>query len=51
MQSFHNIFLADFLVRPFALSVPPVEAALGAFLCLGLFMRWRLIAVDFGWSL
>jgi thiosulfate dehydrogenase [quinone] large subunit len=43
-QSFHNTFLPDFLVRPFALSVPPVEAALGTLLCLGLFTRAALIA-------
>jgi len=44
VQSFHNTFLPDFLVRPFALSVPPVEAVLGTLLCLGLFTRWTLIA-------
>jgi uncharacterized membrane protein YphA (DoxX/SURF4 family) len=44
VQSFHNTFLPDFMVRPFALSVPPVEAVLGALLCLGLFTRWTLIA-------
>ena len=44
VQSFHNTFLPDFMVRPFALSVPPVEAVLGTLLCLGLFTRWTLIA-------
>jgi thiosulfate dehydrogenase (quinone) large subunit len=44
VQNFHNTFLPDFLVRPFALSVPPVEAVLGVLLCLGLFTRWTLIA-------
>ena len=44
VQSFHNTFLPDFMVRPFALSVPPVEAVLGTFLCLGLFTRSTLIA-------
>jgi len=44
VQSFHSTFLPDFLVRPFALSVPPVEAVLGTLLCLGLFTRWTLIA-------
>jgi thiosulfate dehydrogenase [quinone] large subunit len=42
--NFHDTFLPDFLVRPFALSVPPVEALLGALLCLGLFTRLTLIA-------
>ena len=44
VQNFHNTFLPDFMVRPFALSVPPVEAILGTLLCLGLFTRWTLIA-------
>jgi thiosulfate dehydrogenase (quinone) large subunit len=44
VQSFHTTFLPDFLVRPFALSVPPVEAVLGTMLCLGLFTRPALIA-------
>ena len=44
VQSFHNTFLPDFMVRPFALSVPPVEVVLGMLLCLGLFTRWTLIA-------
>jgi len=44
VQSFHNTFLPDFMVRPFALSVPPVEAILGTLLCLGLFTRGTLIA-------
>jgi len=44
VQSFHHTFLPDFMVRPFALSVPPVEAILGMLLCLGLFTRWALIA-------
>jgi thiosulfate dehydrogenase (quinone) large subunit len=44
VQSFHNTFLPDFMVRPFAWSVPPVEAVLGVLLCLGLFTRWTLIA-------
>jgi len=44
VQSFQNTFLPDFMVRPFALSVPPVESALGMLLCLGLFTRWTLIA-------
>ena len=43
VQSFHNTFLPDFMVRPFALSVPPVEAVLGTLLCMGLFTRWTLI--------
>jgi thiosulfate dehydrogenase [quinone] large subunit len=44
VESFHHTFLPDFMVRPFALSVPPVEAVLGVLLCLGLFTRWTLIA-------
>ncbi len=44
VQNFHYTFLPAFLVRPFALSVPPVEAILGTLLCLGLFTRWTLIA-------
>jgi len=44
VQSFQNTFLPDFMVRPFALSVPLVEAVLGTLLCLGLFTRWTLIA-------
>src|ERR1700688_4778231 len=44
VQNFHNTFLLDWMVRPFALSVPPVEAVLGILLCLGLFTRWTLIA-------
>src|ERR1700686_4108090 len=44
VQNFHNTFLPDFMVWPFALSVPPVEAVLGTLLCLGLFTRWTLIA-------
>ena len=44
VQSFHSTFLPDFLVRPFALSVPPVEAVLGTLVCLGLFTRPVLIA-------
>jgi thiosulfate dehydrogenase [quinone] large subunit len=44
VQNFHNTLLPDFMVRPFALSVPPVEAVLGTLLCLGLFTRWTLIA-------
>jgi thiosulfate dehydrogenase [quinone] large subunit len=44
VKTFHDTFLPDFLVRPFALSVPPVEAILGTLLCLGLFTRWTLIA-------
>ncbi|HTU17436.1 MAG TPA: MauE/DoxX family redox-associated membrane protein, partial [Gemmataceae bacterium] len=44
VQGFHSTFLPDFLVRPFALSVPPVEAILGTLLCLSLFTRWTLIA-------
>ncbi len=43
-QNFHGTFLPEFMVRPFALTVPPVEAVLGALLCLGLFTRWTLIA-------
>jgi thiosulfate dehydrogenase [quinone] large subunit len=42
--NFHDTFLPDFLVRPFAWSVPPVEALLGTLLCLGLFTRLTLIA-------
>ena len=42
--NFHDTFLPDFLVRPFALSVPPVETLLGTLLCLGLFTRLALIA-------
>jgi thiosulfate dehydrogenase [quinone] large subunit len=44
VQSFQHTFLPEFMVRPFALSVPPVEAILGTLLCLGLFTRWTLIA-------
>jgi thiosulfate dehydrogenase [quinone] large subunit len=44
VENFHSTFLPDFMVRPFALSVPPVEAVLGMLLCLGLFTRWTLIA-------
>ena len=44
VRSFQQTFLPDFMVRPFALSVPPVEAILGMLLCLGLFTRWTLIA-------
>jgi thiosulfate dehydrogenase [quinone] large subunit len=44
VQNFGNTFLPEFMVRPFALSVPPVEAVLGALLSLGLFTRWTLIA-------
>ena len=44
VQSFHDTFLPEFMVRPFALSAPPVEAVLGTLLCLGLFTRWTLIA-------
>jgi len=44
VQNFHNTFLPDFMVRPFALSVPPVEVVLGILLCLGLFTRLTLIA-------
>jgi thiosulfate dehydrogenase (quinone) large subunit len=44
VESFHDTLLPAFLVRPFALSVPPVEALLGTLLCLGLFTRWVLIA-------
>jgi thiosulfate dehydrogenase [quinone] large subunit len=42
--NFHDTFLPDFMVRPFALSVPPIEALLGILLCLGLFTRLTLIA-------
>src|ERR1017187_2930386 len=44
VQNFHNTFLPDFMVRPFALSVPPVEVVLGTLLGVGLFTRWTLIA-------
>jgi len=44
VRNFHDTFLPDFMVRPFALSVPPVEAVLGTLLCLGLFTRPALIA-------
>jgi thiosulfate dehydrogenase [quinone] large subunit len=44
VQSFRDTFLPDIMVRPFALGVPPVEAVLGALLCLGLFTRGTLIA-------
>jgi thiosulfate dehydrogenase (quinone) large subunit len=44
VQYFHSTFLPEFLVRPFGLSVPPVETLLGTLLCLGLFTRWTLIA-------
>jgi thiosulfate dehydrogenase (quinone) large subunit len=44
VKNFHNTFLPDFLVRPFALSTPPVETILGVLLCLGLFTRGTLIA-------
>ena len=58
VQNFHNTFLPDFMVRPFALSVPPVEAVVGALLCLGSFTRGTLltggvwmIALAFGTTL
>jgi thiosulfate dehydrogenase [quinone] large subunit len=44
VQSFQHTFLPEFMVRPFALSVPPVEAILGTLLCLGLLTRWTLFA-------
>jgi thiosulfate dehydrogenase (quinone) large subunit len=44
VQNFHGTFLPDFMVRPFALSVPPLEAIVGTLLCLGLFTPWTLIA-------
>jgi thiosulfate dehydrogenase [quinone] large subunit len=44
VQSFQHTFLPAALVRPFALSVSPVELVLGLLLCLGLFTRWTLIA-------
>jgi len=44
VQNFHNTFLPELMVRPFALSVPPVEAVLGTLLCLGVCTRWALIA-------
>lgn len=44
VKSFHDTFLPGFMVRPFALCVPPVEAVLGTLLCLGLFTRWTVIA-------
>ena len=44
VQNFHDTFLRDYMVRLFALSVPPVEAILGTLLCLGLFTRETLIA-------
>jgi thiosulfate dehydrogenase (quinone) large subunit len=44
VQNFQHTFLPEFMVRPFALSGPPVEAILGTLLCLGLFTRWVLIA-------
>jgi thiosulfate dehydrogenase [quinone] large subunit len=44
VQGFHGTILPNFMVRPFALSVPPLEAVLGTLLCLGLFTRWTLIA-------
>jgi thiosulfate dehydrogenase [quinone] large subunit len=47
VQSFHDTFLPDYMVRLFALSVPPVEAVLGTLLCLGLFTRGTLIAGGF----
>jgi thiosulfate dehydrogenase [quinone] large subunit len=43
VQSFHNTFLPNFMVRPFALSVPPLETVLGTLLCLGLFTRCTLM--------
>jgi thiosulfate dehydrogenase [quinone] large subunit len=43
VQSFHNTFLPNFMVRPFALSVPPVETVVGTLLCLGLFTRCTLM--------
>ena len=43
VQNFHNTFLPNFMVRPFALSVPPVEVVLGLMLCMGLFTSWVLI--------
>jgi hypothetical protein len=59
VQSFPTTFLLDFLVRPFALSVPPVEAVLGMLLCLGLYAAYfpskraiptmtRALAVELG---
>jgi len=44
VRDFRDTFLPDFMVRPFALSTPPVETVLGVLLCLGLFTRWALIA-------
>jgi thiosulfate dehydrogenase (quinone) large subunit len=44
VQNFHDTFLAVYLVRVFALSVPPVEVVLSILLCLGLFTRGTLIA-------
>jgi uncharacterized membrane protein YphA (DoxX/SURF4 family) len=38
IHNFHNTFLPHFMVQPFALSVPPVEAVLGTLLCLGLWV-------------
>ena len=44
VQGFKGTFLPEFMVRPFALSVPPVELILGLLLILGLFTRWTLVA-------
>ena len=37
-QNFHSTFLPDWMARPFALSVPPVEAVLGNVTDLGTFL-------------
>lgn len=44
VEQFHTTFLPEFMVRPFAWSVAPVETVLGTLLCLGLLTRWTLIA-------
>jgi thiosulfate dehydrogenase [quinone] large subunit len=44
VQSFLSTFLPVWMVRPFALSDPPVEAVIGTLLCLGLFTRCTLVA-------
>lgn len=44
VHGFQSTILPEFLVRPFALSVPPVETILGLMVILGLFTRGTLAA-------
>ena len=44
VQGFQKTFLPELTVRPFALSVPPVETVVGLLLILGLFTRSTLVA-------